>query len=133
MKEKLRQWGEYLLALLLSFIWKKAQKKMEEAIEDNKKIGKVPVETLVPLTHVFPLIIDGLKQGLLPHEIEQNIKKVVAKEALHVAEGVINIFAPGIGTLLGLIVWLYEHSKSYSEMTQEEVNRWMDTQGAGPT
>lgn len=133
MKAKLRQWGEHILASLLMWAWKKyGQPRLDKAVADNVTVTiaheKVPVAALAPLAAAVPHIVNGIKAGKLPAEIYADLKANIGNEALDVIEGVLNIFFPGVGTLMKLIVFMVEHTVP---MTQPEENAWFERFGAG--
>lgn len=126
MKRKLKQWAEHLLGSLLAWAWRKyGQPRLEKAVAENATVTikdkKVPVAALAPLADAMPHITKGLQAGKTPEEIYADLKAHMGETALDVIEGVLNVFFPGVGTVMKVIVFMFEHSVPLS---QEDENAW---------
>lgn len=133
MKKKLMQWVEHLLGLLIAWAWKKyGQPRLEKAVAENMTVTvahkQVPVAALAPLADAMPHIVKGLNAGKTPEEIYADLKAHLGDTALDVVEGVLNVFFPGVGTIMKVIVFMVEHTVP---MTQEQENDWFSRFGAG--
>ncbi len=74
-------------------------------------------------------IIDGVKNGNNPDDI----LKSIGPDILPIAETVASALIPYGGALIALLVFAYSKSIPFKNLPQEEQNRLMNMQGAGPT
>lgn len=92
--------------------------------------GPLPLSTLEGLASFVPVVTDGLRQGKSATEIKADLEARAPAVLLSVAESVLSIAFPGGGALLAALAWMIENSQN-GQMTQDQVNTWMDRFGAG--
>ena len=128
----------WLLTLLAGRVARTVAKANEQAKKDPKSmpslslnlpnVGPIPLSAFEELGKLFPVVIDGLKANKSAQDIVTDLEASAPAIALSVAENVINVVFPGAGTLIQVLTWMIENSKT---QTQEEVNAWMARFGAG--
>ena len=83
---------------------------------------QLPVDVIEQLADAAPKIAHGVRRGLLPEDIADDL----GPATLALIEYAANLFFPGAGTAIELITFVAEHAQA---MTQDETNKWMDRQG----
>lgn len=122
----LRTLVERLVGWLLFKAWQKEGPRLNSNIAISvPAIGNVPLSSFVSLASLVPIVAAGMRAGKSSDQIMADLSAAAPAALIALSEALLNVIAPGAGTLEALIVWLIRNSKD-STMSQADVNAWMD-------